>query len=216
MNIRAVIFDMDGVLIDSEPVYLYHVWEQLRDWYPWVTLESLYPTVGMASQDYPRFMAKLCRRDNDEAFAQELTQMATTCQVCYPDILRPQVRPLLVGLRAAGMQIALASSSALANIHQVLTECKLTEAFDVVVSGETFTRSKPDPEIYQYTMAQLGRMPAECLIVEDSTYGVQAGIAAGGVVAALCDERFPFDQRAARYHLEQLIDVLPLVTGKNE
>lgn len=215
MSIRAVIFDMDGVLIDSEPVYLRHVWEQLRNRYPWVTPESLYPTVGMASQDYPRFMAQLCHRDNDAAFAQELCQMATTCQVYYPDILRPQVRPLLAGLRAAGMQTALASSSSLLNIRQVLTECGLTEAFDVVVSGESFTRSKPDPQIYQYTMAQLGRRPAECLIVEDSTYGVQAGTAAGGVVAALRDDRFPFDQRAARYHLKQLTDILPLVTGKS-
>lgn len=207
MSILAVIFDMDGVLIDSEPVYLYHDWEQLRGRYPWVTPESLYPTVGMASQDYPRFMARLCRRDNDVAFAQELSQIGAACQVFYPDILRPQVRPLLARLRAMGLQIALASSSALANIRWVLTECELTEAFDVVVSGEAFTRSKPDPEIYQYTMAQLGRTPAECLIVEDSTYGVQAGAAAGGVVAALRDDRFPFDQSAARFHLEQLADI---------
>ena len=110
-----------------------------------------------------------------------------------------------------GVQIALASSSALANIRRVLTECELTEAFDVVVSGEAFTRSKPDPEIYQYTMAQLGRTPAECLIVEDSTYGVQAGAAAGGVVAALRDDRFPFDQSAARFHLEQLADIPQLL-----
>src|SRR5699024_12770944 len=100
----------------------------------------------------------------------------------------PQVRPLLARLRAMGLQIALASSSALVNIRRVLTECELTEAFDVVVSGEAFTRSKPDPEIYQYTMAQLGRTPAECLIVEDSTYDVQAGPAAGGLVAAQIGE----------------------------
>ena len=211
MSILAVIFDMDGVLIDSEPVYLYHDWEQLRGRYPWVTPESLYPTVGMASQYYPRFMARLCRRDNVVAIVVELSQICATCQIFYPDILRPQVRPLLARLRAMGLQIALASSSALANIRRVLTECELTEAFDVVVSGEAFTRSKPDPEIYQYTMAQLGRTPAECLIVEDSTYGVQAGAAAGGVVAALRDDRFPFDQSAARFYLEQLADIPQLL-----
>ena len=54
---------------------------------------------------------------------------------------------------------------------------------------------------------KLGRKPEECLIVEDSTYGVQAGTAAGGVVAALRDERFPFDQRAAQLHIDSLAEL---------
>ena len=205
--IQAVIFDMDGVLIDSEPVYLRHEWEQLHLRYPWVTPESLYPTVGMASQDYMPFMARLCRRENDAAFAQELHAMSTSCQVCYLDILNPQVHPVLDRLRFMGLQIALASSSSHANIQRVLETCHLTDAFDLVVSGESFTRSKPDPEIYRYTMERLRRRPKECLIVEDSTYGIQAGVAAGGIVAALQDDRFPFDQRSAHLHIKHLTEL---------
>ena len=183
--IKAVIFDMDGVLIDSEPVYLHHQYAHLKPSYPWITLESMYPLVGISGQEYMPFMAKLCRRTDDAAFRQEMDAMNAGCQVYYPDILRKEVRPLLHELKQMGLQVALASSSSRECIEQVLTQCKIRELFDCIVSGHEFTHSKPDPEIYRFTMDKLKRRPEECLIVEDSTYGVQAGTAAGGVVAAL-------------------------------
>jgi len=206
-EIRAVIFDMDGVLIDSEPVYLMHQYEHLVGRYPWLTVESMYPVVGMSSQEYPGFMAGLCRRRDDAVFRQELQQVNDCCKVRYDRIMRPQVPAMLEALRSAGLQIALASSSSKENILQVLEECHIKEYFSVIVSGGQFTRSKPDPEIYRYTMEQLGRQPEECLIVEDSTYGIQAGVAAGARVAALRDDRFPFDQRPAHLHIESLAEV---------
>ena len=205
--IKAVIFDMDGVLIDSEPVYLHHQYTHLKPSYPWITLESMYPLVGISGQEYMPFMAKLCRRTDDAAFRQEMDAMNAGCRVYYPDILRKEVRPLLHELKQMGLQVALASSSSRECIEQVLTQCEIRELFDCIVSGHEFTRSKPDPEIYRFTMDKLGRKPEECLIVEDSTYGVQAGTAAGGVVAALRDERFPFDQRAAQLHIDSLAEL---------
>ena len=209
--IRAVIFDMDGVLIDSEPVYLGMQARNLQTKYPWVTLESMYPTVGMSSQEYPRFMARLCRVPFTPEFEKELMQADENEPIHFPDLLRPEARPMLEQLRAMGLQLALASSSPMSNIRQVLGECGLMEFFPVIVSGEQFEASKPDPEIYLHTMARLGRRPEECLIVEDSTYGVHA--AAGGLVAALRDERFPFDQSAARFHIGNLSEIPALAAS---
>lgn len=213
--IQAVIFDMDGVLIDSEIAYLQYQQEQLSKKYPWVTPESLYPMVGMSGTEDKPFLAGLLRRDvTDPAFLAEIEELYKGCVIHYPDIMRPQVPDLLRKLRAMGLQVALASSSREDNIRQVLTSCEIENLFDCVVSGHQFQRSKPDPEIYQYTMRQLGRLPEECLVIEDSTYGVAAGVASGAVVAALKDERFPFDQSPAQLHIDTL-DEIPALAACN-
>ncbi len=212
-TIRAVVFDMDGVLIDSEIVYLRHTLDALRPRYPQLKEEDLYPTVGMSGGEYRPFMAGLLGYSTDDpAFQRELAEMNAACKIDYRAILRPRVPELLKKLREMGLQLALASSSSPDNIRQVLRECGITDYFDCIVSGDEFARSKPDPEIYHYTFAKLGRRPEECLVVEDSTYGVTAGVASGAVVAALRDGRFPFDQSAAQLHIDRL-DELPALAA---
>ena len=208
---KAVIFDMDGVLIDSEIVYIQNLYRYFSRTHPQLKLEDLYPSVGMnATEDRPFFASLLGRDPTDPAFLEELHQAYVSTKIHYPDILRPQVPGLLKALKDRGLQVALASSSSPENIERVLTQCEIKGFFDHIISGYQFKRSKPDPEIYLYTMAQLGRKPEECLIVEDSTYGIEAGVAAGVAVAAIRDDRFPFDQSKARYHIDTLDEVLEL------
>ncbi len=213
MDIRAVIFDMDGVLIDSEYVYLSNTCRGLRKKRPWIREQDLYPSVGMDSVRTRELMFRIAGEplDNRE-FDRELEEIyKLSDHVSYPDMLYPEVEKVLKALRKHGYKTALASSSRMAVIRKVLEQCGLQELFDYVVSGEQFRESKPNPEIYLTVMAAIGCRPEECLVVEDSTYGVKAGLGAGARVAARKDLRFPFDQSGAAYHIDTLEDVLEII-----
>ncbi len=214
MDIRAVIFDMDGVLIDSEYVYLSNTCRGLQKKRPWIREEDLYPSVGMDSVRTRELMFKIAGEplDNRE-FDRELEEIyKLSDHVSYPDMLYPEVTKVLKALRRNGFKTALASSSRMAVIRKVLEQCGLETLFDYVVSGEQFRESKPNPEIYLTVMKAIGCKPQECLVVEDSTYGVKAGLGAGARVAARKDLRFPFDQSGAAYHIDTLEDLLG-ITG---
>ena len=132
----------------------------------------------------------------------------------YRDYLFPGVPDLLDHLKSQGYTLALASSSKKKAIHRMLKENQIECYFNIIVSGEDFKESKPNPEIYHDTRAKLQFVPEECLIVEDSSYGIQAGKAAGMEVVAIKDTRFSFDQSAADYFIDKttdLINLLPLV-----
>ena len=210
--IRTVIFDMDGVLIDSEIVYLRHQKKKLEKKYPWIKESDLYPLVGMDNNEDKYFMADRLGGDaEDPAFLQELKEVYSGVEISYPEIMRPVVPSLLKSLKEQGLKIALASSSHMDNILEVLTSCKIRDFFDFVVSGEQFVHSKPDPEIYFHVMKALEVQPEECLIIEDSTYGVTAAHRAGAHVIAVRDDRFCFNQSLADYQINSLEEVLQYI-----
>lgn len=218
-KVKAVIFDMDGVLIDSEIVYLMDLYEKLSINRPWLQIEDLYPIVGSDNERTKRILCDVAHESVDSIeFNLELDTIFKSCEVYYPKILRPEVPVLLSTLHELGYKIALASSTKSAGIEKVLTQCKIKEAFDYVISGEFFRESKPNPEIYLHVAERLELGPVKCLVVEDSTYGISAGVDAGMRVVAIKDERFGFDQSRANYMIENLFDLLGILEKleKNE
>ena len=129
----------------------------------------------------------------------------------YKELIFPDVLKVLNEVKSRGLKIGLASSSVKADILRALKENHLDGFFDVVLSGEEFKESKPNPEIYLTALNQLGVKPNQALIIEDSEKGIAAGVAAGVEVWAIKHNRHGMDQGAAKVLLDNLIDVLNLL-----
>ncbi|MCD8083241.1 MAG: HAD family phosphatase [Clostridiales bacterium] len=207
--LKAVIFDMDGVLVDSEIVYLKQDLEFARTKNPEVTLEELYGMVGSSRKDAWTCMERAVHNGQTwQELRSEFYQGRNLCDVVdYRAAFRREVPAILSELQSMGLRLAVASSTMLNIVEQVLEMNGIRPFFELVVSGEQFKRSKPDPEIYLYTCRTLGLPADECLAIEDSTFGVTAASRAGMRIAALIDRRFDFDQSLADWRMEKLTEI---------
>lgn len=209
---KAIIFDMDGILIDSEPVYLQFDLAFAQERNPAVTLDQLYGMVGSSREDAWNCMARAINNGQTwQELRDEYRRVDIYTQMDYKEIFRPEARELLDILKSRGFLLALASSTQMDIIERVLSENEITCYFEVIVTGTMFKRSKPDPEIYHYTAQKLGVKEEECFVIEDSTYGITAASRAGMKVAALVDQRFQFDQSLADYRINSLLEVPKLL-----
>lgn len=212
---KAVIFDMDGVLIDSEPLQLKRQKEYLDYLGVAVPDQELIKMVGGNKKMYFDIISKYYSGEpNYRAYYQKFQQYFKDHPINYRKLLNPDAIPLLKWLQKQGLKLALASSGAPEKIKTVLTQCQLTQFFDPVISGNMFKQSKPNPEIYNTVAAKLGLENKQCVVIEDSDYGIAAGKNAGMFTIALKEERFPFSQSAADYLVDSLSDVKHVLADK--
>lgn len=210
--IQAVIFDMDGVLIDSEGVYLNYQLAFARTKNPAVTMEQLYPMVGATKKDSWEVVERAVNNGQTwEELRSEFRKKDIYEEIDYRKLYRKEATEVLNTLKSEGYKLALASSTHLELVERVLVENGIRDLFETVVSGNQFKKSKPDPEIYLHTASCLNVKPEECLAVEDSTIGITAAHRAGMKIAAVIDERYGFDQSLADYRLPRVKDVLEVV-----
>ncbi|GAA4503879.1 HAD family phosphatase [Pseudaeromonas paramecii] len=179
-TVQAVIFDMDGVLVDSEPLYMR------------VERQSFARHgVFLAPADQDRFVGTSQRQmwqtiRQEYGLEAELDTLIAEHQQAVLAALRQQPLPampgvadLLAALAAAGKPCALASSSPRALVETMLETIGLSTCFSQTVCGDEVRLSKPEPDIFLQAADRLGVAPAHCLVIEDSAHGVTAAKAAG-------------------------------------
>ena len=211
---QAVIFDMDGVIVDSERFY----YDQLDEMYSaegiFVPREELCRAVGASYKEFESNLVRWFAMGGVDLSPEEAEARydawAAVHPADYAALLNPGVRETVAELKGLGVRVALASSSPMDNIMHVLEVCGLSDAFEHVTSGEQFLESKPNPEIYLHTLDLLGLPAASCCCVEDSVPGIAAGKAAGLTVIAKREDRFGFSQELADVVVDSIADILAL------
>ncbi len=218
---EAVIFDMDGVLVDTEYFYVQELCAFSREFGIPVTEDELKAQVGASHQAFVRMIhewfGRIGRADlTPEDSLGVYLDWAGKRSYDYRALLNPGVAKTIDALKDRGVRVALASSSRMVNILRVLDECGLTGKFDPIVSGEQFIESKPEPDIYLHMISLLGLPASACCCVEDSVPGITAGKRAGLTVIAKREERFGFSQDNADAIVDAIPDLLRLGRGKSD
>lgn len=205
MSIKGVIFDMDGVLVDTEPFYQKQRLEFLRrmDYVPANTehlIGSNEPAVWAA------LVPDISLREKLLMGYRAFRQLHPTP---YAQLMNPTAPTLLQCLRTHGIKIGLASSSVRESVDNMLSNTGIAGWIDYAVSGEECTAYKPDPEIYHRVLRVLNLHPEEALAVEDSPIGIAAARNAGLTVYALRpSEGLEMDQSAAPKVISNLHEIL--------
>jgi len=219
--IRAMIFDLDGTLVQTERLKAESYARAAAELRPEVNeaevVEAFKEVVGLSRREVAqtllkRFGLEAAARARMDEFGVETPWQAYVRirlrhyddMLADPDVIRagqwPHNMALLETARQTGCRLGLATMSYCEQVRRVLAILGLAEAFDFVASRDDVEHGKPDPEIYLLVAAELDVKPAECLVIEDSPAGVQAAINAGMTVIAVST---PFTQK--RLHTANLL-----------
>ena len=189
-SVEAVVFDLDGVIVDSE-----HVWDEVREelarerggrWHDRAQADMM----GMSSPEWSRYMQNVIGlADSPEAISDEVVRRMLAR---YEERL-----PLVDGAAAAverlagSFRLAVASSANRPLIDAALTQSGLARHFETTVSSEEVARGKPAPDVFLEAARQLDVAPERCAAVEDSGNGIRAAHAAGMRVLAIPNTHYP-------------------------
>ncbi len=193
-SIKGVLFDMDGVILDTEKLYTRFWVEAAQSLGYQMTYEM---ALGMRSLSRQAGERQLKAYLGEEVDYHEVRETRICIMEAFIEEngveLKPGIHELLAFLKEYGIKTSIATSSPLDRTKKYLSQVGLVDAFDALVSGHMVEHGKPEPDIYLYAASNLGLKPEECLVLEDSPTGILAAYRAGCVPVMVPDQDEPDD-----------------------
>ncbi|MFL0253331.1 HAD family hydrolase [Clostridium neuense] len=179
---KVIIFDMDGVIVDTEPIYREINKKLYKELGAEITLEEQFSFVGNGSRI---IWTKVKNKANLKQSVEELMELSKNRKYEYLSKIGSKItlirgiEQLLSSLKNNGFSIVMASSSPKKNIEVILNRVKLIDYFQYIVSGEDVVNGKPNPDIFLKAAEKLKAKASDCTVIEDSNNGVTGAKAAG-------------------------------------
>lgn len=220
MEIKAVLFDMDGLMVDTESLSTEAFINSAKAQGYNMTKEETLKVLGFTKANIYQFWIDYFQGTNVDGKKLVDDHYEYIENVLYTVGLEkmPYVEELLKYLRENNYKIAVASSSDTADIKNNLEKTKLEKYIDEIASGAEVENGKPAPDVFLLAAKRLGVDPKDCLILEDSKAGIKAGKASGAMVFMVPD-MFTVDKECedtADRILTNLGEVIGILEGKNE
>lgn len=177
---KAVVFDMDGVIFDSEALVM-EIWKDMGEKYHIADVEAtMYKCIGVNAVETKQIFLDTYGEDFPyETYIKEVSQIFHERADHGELPVKPGVEELLTYLKEAGYIIGLASSTREASVRQELTDAGLISYFQELTCGDMLKASKPKPDIYLMACEKLGVAPEDAIAIEDSYNGIRSAYSAG-------------------------------------